>query len=163
MPRVRDRHAANGGRAAALISYDDDLEPETHALRLALTLAWRACPDISSPWSVPEQLSLYLSKISHIPASCQLSAKDELTLLRAYGQTSDPTTRARMSFLDAAHDATLASNRPLNSPRPILGQVAPPRLSSRQHTHHARPQTIRRGAESASLLLQPEALAVTSG
>jgi len=46
-----------------LISYDDDLEPETHALRLSLTLAWRACADLPSPWSVPEQLSLYLSKV----------------------------------------------------------------------------------------------------
>ena len=75
------------------LSFDSDVEPETHACRLRLTLAWRACADLPSPWSVPEQLSLYLTKIGFIPASCQLSASDELTLLRMYRGESDHTAR----------------------------------------------------------------------
>ena len=55
-----------------LASFDDDVEPETHAIRLRLSLAARSCPDMPTPWDEAEQLTLYLTKLAFIPASCQV-------------------------------------------------------------------------------------------
>ena len=48
--------------------------------------------------------ALYLAKFEFIPASCQLSAHDELTLLRAHG-ARERGAKSRVAFLDAAFDA----------------------------------------------------------
>ena len=139
-------------------SFDDDVEPETHALRLRLSLAARSCPEMPTPWSEPEQLSLYLTKLAFIPASCQLSAQDELTLLRTHGASS-AEARSRIAFLDAALDAALAieaveaANNPWASSAPPVPQMAavyPPRPTYADFDVPMEP---------APLLLQPEALA----
>ena len=81
---------------------DDDVDPASHAViaeidqrdqsprlfgerdlmrrdarrsqvRLRLWLAMRACAELECPWQPAEQLQLYLAKLPHIPADCQVS------------------------------------------------------------------------------------------
>ena len=152
---------------ACLGSFEDDVEPETHALRLRLSLAARACPDMPTPWNESEQLALYLAKLPFIPASCQLSAPDELMLLRAHGD--DPKSapkrgsaselRARIAFLDAAIDATRASEAAAQASNPWAESApAQPQLTA---IYPQRPPyaDFDGPLEPAPLLLQPEALA----
>ena len=123
----------------SVMKLDDDLEPESHACRLRLSLATRSCSAMveATSWDVGKQLALYLAKLAFIPAACQLAAPDELTLLREHG-ASLPETRARVAFLDAALDAALAqeaaehmaANNPFASagpPAPTLAASYPPR------------------------------------
>ena len=122
----------------ALMALEDDVEPETHAVRLRISLVTRACPHLQPKWDVAKQLALYLAKLSLIPAACQLSANDELILLRAFG-ASAPGARARVAFLDAALDASLAQdaaaaaaqNNPFASAAPPTPQVALTRTQPR--------------------------------
>ena len=80
---------------------DDDSEPAAHALRLRLSLAARCCPQLLAPWSVAEQLRLYIAKLPHVPAACALPAADELELLRPHvGQL--PALAPRAALLAAA-------------------------------------------------------------
>lgn len=58
---------------ALLGGFDDDMEPETHALRLKLSLCTRTCqPHMPCPWDASRELCLYHAKLSLIPAACQV-------------------------------------------------------------------------------------------
>ena len=143
-------------------SFDDDIEPEAHACRLRLSLATRSCPEMAPAWDVAEQLSLYLTKLSFVPASCQLSAPDELLLLRAYGAAS-AEAQARVAFLDAALDAALAQEMAQQAAahNPFASSAAVPPAPQLSPQYPPRPPVhdFDVALEPSALLLQPEALA----
>lgn len=90
---------------ALLADLDDDAEPGAHACRLRLALVTRSCPELQCPWQVGRQLLLYLAKLDFLPPACQLSAADELCLLRTFASES-PLIARRAIFLQAAVDGT---------------------------------------------------------
>ncbi|KOO22777.1 conserved unknown protein [Chrysochromulina tobinii] len=141
-----------------VMALEDDVEPEAHACRLRLSLATRSCAAMVAEinWTVPQQLALYLNKLQFIPASCQLAAPDELILLRDYGAEL-PETRARIAFLDAAIDATLAKEASANNPF-MAGQMPAPTL---QANYPARPKYVEFDVQmdAPALIMAPEALA----
>jgi len=140
-----------------VMALEDDVEPEAHACRLRLSLATRSCAAMVAEinWTVPQQLALYLNKLQFIPASCQLAAPDELILLRDYGAEL-PETRARIAFLDAAIDATLAKEASANNPF-MAGQMPAPTL---QANYPARPKYVEFDVQmdAPALIMAPEAL-----
>ena len=99
---------------------DDDSEPAAHALRLRLSLAARCCPQLLAPWSVAEQLRLYIAKLPHVPAACALPAADELELLRPH-VAQLPALAPRAALLAAA----LGAEAPIW--HPCAYPPAPPR------------------------------------
>ena len=118
---------------ALLAGFEDDMEPETHALRLKLTLCTRTCqPHMACPWNPSAQLALYHAKLALIPAYCQLSAEDELALLRDYA-TSDIEMQSRMNFLENALAAERAADATLDASNPFAtgaSSAAAPTLSA---------------------------------
>ena len=148
---------------ALLSDFDDDVEPETHACRLRLSLATRTCPAMGCPWSPTEQLALYHAKLPLIPASCQLCAADELLLLRAHAANTREMG-ARTSFLEASlaaeHDANAADANAAAANPFAAGASATPQVPSLTASYPPRPSfSDFDGPLEPTVLLQPEALA----
>ena len=93
---------------ALLADFEDDVEPGAHACRLRLWLATRCCAELACPWVPSAELLLYLSKLPHVAPTCQLSASEELTLLRLHAG-GNAQLSARIAFLDAALEADAAA------------------------------------------------------
>ena len=133
----------------------DDRRPQ---VRLRLWLAMRACAELECPWQPAEQLQLYLAKLPHIPADCQvsemmarpdegyvslcfaaqLSAIDELNLLREFGEGST-IVATRAEYLVAAIQAPRLPHLTDMSLRWVL-------RASPQRGRRARRTTLRRAA-----------------
>lgn len=59
---------------------NDDRHPDAHACRCKLSLAVLES-SMAMPWSIPEELTMYLMKLPHVSAACRLSAREERHLL----------------------------------------------------------------------------------
>eukprot|EP00966_Prymnesium_polylepis_P220650 5103669-Prymnesium_polylepis.1 len=88
---------------ALLADFEDDAEPEAHALRLKLQIATRCCAELPCPWDASTQLPLYIAKLDFIPPSCQLPAPIELQLMRGVlGSALPAGLEPRAALLEAA-------------------------------------------------------------
>ena len=109
---------------ALLSDFEDDYEPGSHAVRLKLWLATRNGAELHCPWEVREQLPLYLAKLAYIAADCQLSAAEEMLILRAVGDESMPGAANRLAFLETALRAESADNASADAANPFGGRVS---------------------------------------
>jgi hypothetical protein len=59
-----------------------DKHPDAHACRLKLSLVTMGCQEVMQcPWSVPDELSLYMEKRQYVSAGCRFTATEEHALL----------------------------------------------------------------------------------
>jgi hypothetical protein len=66
-----------------------DKHPDAHACRLKLSLVTMGCQEVMQcPWSVPEELSLYMEKREYVSAGCRFTAAEEHALLVSCDQAS---------------------------------------------------------------------------
>ena len=67
-----------------------DKHPDSHAALLKISLVLFDSP-VSLPWDLTAEMAAYISKLTHVSASCALSHREELSLLRhTICDTADP-------------------------------------------------------------------------
>ena len=66
----------------ALGRLNKDCHPDAHACRLKIYLVTLDSP-MTPPWSLPQEMTKYLLKLSHVSAACRLTDDEEMQLLES--------------------------------------------------------------------------------
>lgn len=78
-----------------------DAHPNAHACRCKISLVTIDSP-VTCPWKIHKELAKYISKLSHVSATCRLNEDEEKQLLAMCdGPQAPEIIRNRRAYLDA--------------------------------------------------------------